>query len=140
MATRHEAADTVRGHGAPLDDVVGGYLESVATQDWNRLRSTVAEDVLRVGPFGDVYAGREAYVEFLSTLMPTLAGYAMTVSQVTYADDGRRAFAELSESVTVDGVPRLTPEVLVFDLDGAGRISRVEIFTRRAEPSSGHRT
>jgi len=110
--------------------VVEGYLDAVATKDWDRLRASVTEDVVREGPFGDVYTGVDSYVEFLATLMPTLRGYAMDVARVTYVEDGRRAFAELSETVEMDGRSTVTPEVLVFDLDGDERIARVTIYTR----------
>jgi ketosteroid isomerase-like protein len=116
----------------PVDGVVEGYLEAVARGDWERLRSAVADDVVRIGPFGDVYTGRDDYVRFLSELMPTLPGYAMAVARVTYVDGGRRAVTELSETVAFDGTPTVTPEVLLVDLDADRRITRIEIFTRRA--------
>ena len=112
--------------------VVEGYLEAVAGQDWDRLRAAVAGDVVRIGPFGDVYTGRDDYVAFLSELMPTLPGYSMDVAKVTYVDDGRRVFAELAETVEMDGALVVTPEVLAFDLDENGVITRIEIFTRRS--------
>lgn len=111
--------------------LVETYLDAVATQDWERLRAAVTDDVVRDGPFGDTYRGRDAYVEFLSALMPTLAGYSMDVAQVTYVDDGRRAFAELSETVEVGGQTIVTPEVLTFDLDGDGLITHIAIYTRQ---------
>jgi hypothetical protein len=114
------------------DGVVEGYLAAVATQDWQALAAAVTEDVIRIGPFGDTYTGREAYVDFLSSLMPTLSGYSMDVARVSYLDRGRRAVAELSETVTVDATPLITPEVLLFDLDADGQVARIEIFTRRA--------
>ena len=114
------------------DRVVEDYLGGVATQDWDRVRAHVRDDVLRIGPFGDVYAGRDDYVKFLSDLMPTLPGYSMDIARVTYVDDGRRAIAELSETVEMDGKPLVTPEALLFDLDADGLIARIEIFTRRA--------
>jgi hypothetical protein len=46
---------------------------------------------------------------------------------VTYATDAL-AFAELSETVELDGKPMRTPEVLVFALDADGLIARVEVF------------
>jgi ketosteroid isomerase-like protein len=113
-------------------DVVERYLAAIAGGDWDALRAVVAENVVRIGPYGDVYEGRESYVGFLSAVMPTLHGYAMDVTRVTYVDDGRRAYAELSETVTMDGRETVTPEVLVVDLDAAGLVVRVEIFTRRA--------
>jgi limonene-1,2-epoxide hydrolase len=113
--------------------VVERYLHAVATHDWTALRAAVTDDVRRVGPYGDVYHGRDAYVAFLAALMPTLRGYAMEVHRVTYVDDGARAFAELTETVTLDGTTIITPEVLTFDLTGDRVISQVHIYTRRAE-------
>lgn len=112
--------------------VVESYLDAIARQDWARLREVVVDDVVRIGPYGDTYEGATAYVEFLAALMPTLPGYSMDIARVTYVDGGRRAVAELAETVTVDGAPLVTPEVLVFDLAEDGRVARVEIFTRRA--------
>jgi ketosteroid isomerase-like protein len=112
--------------------VVERYLDAVASHDWETLRACVSDDVVRIGPYGDVYAGREPYVRFLADLMPTLRGYAMDVAAVTYVDGGRRAFAELTETVTIEDEPVITPELLVFTIDGSDRITRVEIFTRRS--------
>jgi hypothetical protein len=112
--------------------VVERYLAAVAGQDWEVLAASVTDDIVRIGPFGDVYIGRNAYVEFLSALMPTLPGYSMDVARVTYVDNRARAVVELSETVEIDGSPLVTPEVLLFDLTPDGRVGRVEIFTRRA--------
>ena len=114
-----------------MSGIVEDYLDAVATQDWPRMGAAMRDDVVRIGPFGDVYKGKAPYVEFLSALMPTLPGYSMDVARVTYVDGGR-VIAELSETVTMDGSPVVTPEVLLFDLDDDGRIARIEIFTRRA--------
>lgn len=118
---------------SPADGVVERYLRAVATHDWDTLRASVTDDVRRAGPYGDVYRGRDAYVAFLAALMPTLAGYSMDVHRVTYVDDGRRAFAELTETVTMDGTTIVTPEVLAFDLTDDGLVAQVHIYTRRAD-------
>ena len=120
------------GAGTVTDKVVEDYLDAVATQDWARMRAAIRDDVVRIGPFGDVYEGADTYVAFLTGLMPTLPGYSMDVSRVTYIDQERRVVAELSETVEIDGAPLVTPEVLLFDLDSDERIARIEIFTRRA--------
>ena len=62
----------------------------------------------------------------------------MQVSRVSYADGV--AFAELSETVEVDGQLLRTPECLSFDLTDDGKIARVEVFTRRARPCSNDRS
>ena len=114
------------------EGVVERYLAAVAGQDWETFAATIADDIVRIGPFGDVFTGRDAYIDYLSGLMPNLPGYSMAVTRVTYLDDGARAVAELSETVEVDGSPLVTPEALLFDLTPEGLVQRVEIFTRRA--------
>ncbi len=114
------------------EGTVERYLRAVAEQDWTTFAATITDDVVRIGPFGDVYTGRDDYVQFLSTLMPNLPGYAMDVARVSYLDDGSRAMVELSETVELDGSPLVTPEALLFDLTPEGLVERVEIFTRRA--------
>jgi hypothetical protein len=69
---------------------------------------------------------------FIADLMPKLKGYAMKLDRVTYVGD-TRAYAELSETVELDGKPMRTPEVLVLGLNGEGRIVRVDVFIQTPE-------
>lgn len=109
--------------------IVERYLEALTSHDWSALCGCLRDDVVRVGPYNDEYRGRDAYVEFLSSLMPTLLGYSVEVHRVTYVDS--LAFVELAE--TVAGA--CTEEALVFELDGE-RIARVDVFikVRPSEP------
>lgn len=106
-----------------MTQVVERYLEALTGHDWDALRACLTDDVVRVGPYNDEYRGRDAYVGFLSSLMPTLPGYSMEVQRVTYVDD--RAYVELAE--TVAGVR--TDEALVFELNG-DRIARVDVYIK----------
>jgi hypothetical protein len=117
--------------------VIEDYLSAVTTHDWDALGKVVRDDVVRTGPYLDRYEGREAYVGFLAGLMPTLPGYAMDISRVTYGNGGRRGFAELTETVEVAGSPVVTPEVLVFDIDEDERIAVIDIFIKQRPPRSG---
>ena len=80
-----------------------GVSQATVSRRWDLLRPVIGNvlDVLaddgftRVGPYGDTYASKAEYVTFLSELMPTLAGYELHVSRVTYTDG--MAFAELSD-------------------------------------------
>jgi hypothetical protein len=99
----------------------------MVAHDWDAMAACVSDDVERTGPFCDVYRGKDAYVAFISELLPALGGYAMKVDRVVYA--GRVAMAELPESV--DGTD--TPESLVFDLADDGRIARISIYIQRPE-------
>ncbi len=113
-------------HG--VADVVRRYLETMTAHDWDGFAACLTDDVVRTGPFGDTYVSKPEYVSFLSGLMPTLPGYSMEVARITYSADGHSAVAELSETVDVDGAPKLTPEALVFDLSDDGLISRVRVY------------
>jgi ketosteroid isomerase-like protein len=114
-------------------DVIERYLNAIASHDWDVVNSCIADDIVRVGPYGDRYAGRDEYMAYIADLMPKLTGYAMDLHRVTYA--GARAFAELSETVELDGGPMSTSEVLVFALDDDGRITRVDIFIQTPRPA-----
>lgn len=103
------------------------YLDGIASQDWTVVDECIADDIVRVGPYGDRFAGRDDYLAFLAELMPKLKGYLMETHRVTCVSDAL-AFAELTETVELDGKPMRTPEVLVFELNGDGRIARVGIF------------
>ena len=113
------------------ESAVRRYLAAVAGQDWDALSACVADDVRRVGPFGDVYEGRQDYLAFLRGIMPTLPGYRMDVDRVLCTDGGTTAVAELSETVELEGRPVRTPESLVFDFDAAGRIRRISIYIQQ---------
>jgi ketosteroid isomerase-like protein len=108
-------------------DIVERYLRAIATHDWGVVDKCIADDFVRVGPYGDRIGGRGDYMAFIADLMPKLPGYAMKLERVNYVGDAR-AYAELSETVELDGKPMRTPEVLVFELTGDGRIARVDVF------------
>jgi len=107
--------------------IVERYLDAVASHDWDVVEECIADGIVRLGPYGDEFSGRHEYMAFIADLMPKLKGYAMKLDRVTYVGDAR-AYAELSETVELDGRPMRTPEVLVFELNGDGRVARVDIF------------
>jgi hypothetical protein len=108
-------------------DVVERYLEAVGvTRDWGSVRECLAEDFTRVGPYGDTYTSRSEYLAFIADLMPKLPGYEMRIDRVQYT--ANTAYAELTETVTIDGRAYETPETLVFDLTSDGRIAGVRVF------------
>jgi hypothetical protein len=106
--------------------IVERYLACVAGQDWEGLTACLTPGVVRVGPFGDTYEGRDVYMTFIEDLMPRLPGYEMKVDRVTY--HGRQVIAEISETVTMDGKPRVTPEALLIELSDDNRIARIDIY------------
>jgi hypothetical protein len=122
----------VRAGGIPVLD---RYFEALRTHDWESLAACLAEDVHRTGPYRDEVRGRDAYVAFLSKVIPSLRDYDLVVSRVREigADS---AVVELSEFATVDGARREHPELLLFDFDAAGKIRRVDVYLKTAPPAS----
>lgn len=110
-------------------DVVTRYLAAVAGHDWDALADCLTDDVTRVGPFGDRYHPRDAYLTFLRGLLPSLEGYRMRVDRIV--DAGRVVTAELTETLVWEGKLVVTPESLIFDLAEDGRISHIGIYIRR---------
>jgi len=110
-------------------ETVQRYLDRLVAHDWEAMARCLAEDVVRVGPFGDTYAPRDSYVAFLSELMPALPGYSMRIDRVMGC--GRVVLVELTEIVEIDGSPLETPEALVFDLDEQDRIAHIAIYIQR---------
>ena len=108
--------------------MVEQYFDRLLAHDWDGLAATLAPDVVRVGPFGDVSSGRDAYVAFIAGLMPRLPDYSMERGRSV--DAGDVVTVELTEVVEVGGAPVRTPEALVFDLDGDGLIARITIYTQ----------
>ena len=106
------------------------YLDALKAQDWGRLATCVADDLERTGPFLDVVRGRQAYVEFLAGVIPTLRNYELKVFRIRPLVDGS-ALVELSETVDVDGVRSEHPEVLLFDFDAEGLIRQIDIYVKR---------
>ncbi len=115
------------------DAVVERYLDAIASHRWDVVGECVADDIVRVGPYGDRFAGRDDYLTYLVDTMPRLAGYAMALHRVTYVSEAL-AFVELAETVELGGKPMLTDEVLVFAFDDEGRIARVDIFIQTPRP------
>lgn len=115
-------------------DVVQRYLSALAAHDWPSLAGTLAADVHRMGPYRDVYDGRDTYAAFLETTMTALSGYELAVERMTAS--GGTVAVELSETVD-DGPGRLrTDEVVVFDVVD-GLISQVAVYLQESERTPG---
>jgi len=113
--------------------VLDRYFDALRAQDWESLASCLAEDVHRTGPYLDVVRGRQAYVEFLSRVIPTLRNYELRVRRARRLD-ADSAVVELSEIVDVSGVRTEFPEVLLFDFDEVGFIARIDIYVKQPPP------
>jgi ketosteroid isomerase-like protein len=106
-------------------DVVERYLAGLAAHDWDAVAATLADDVVRMGPYRDVYRGRDEYAGFLEQTIAALGGYQLDVDRTHVA--GSVVTVELRETVD-DGADRLeTSEAVVFDTHG-GHIVKVAVY------------
>jgi len=106
------------------------YFQALRDHDWQTLRSCVAPDVHRTGPYGDVVEGRDSYAEFLAGIVPTLENYELRVHDIAWSADGG-AWVRLSEILGPKGARTEHPEALFFEFAADGRISRVDIYVKR---------
>jgi ketosteroid isomerase-like protein len=113
--------------------IVERFFECLTARDWEELGAVLAPDVERVGPFGDRVVGRRRYLDLLSGVVTPR--YRNDVHRVTYASDGRSAFARVTEHLTYPEQELHLEEAYSFHLDESGVISRVEVFWQT--PSSG---
>jgi hypothetical protein len=109
-----------------MSGVVEAFFAHLTARDWASLRTVLANEVERVGPFGDRVAGRDRYIAMLDEGVPT--EYRNDVHQVTYAPDGRSAFARVTEHLGYPGEMLHFEEAYVFGLDDDGLVSRIEVF------------
>lgn len=106
------------------------YLAALARQDWDALAACLTDDVERIGPYNDVYRGREPYVAFLAATLRALQGYELRVSRLIAGGD--TVVAELSETVDMPSGRQRTDEAVVFDLSPDGLIRHVAVFLRKS--------
>ncbi|MCU1430467.1 MAG: ketosteroid isomerase-like protein [Actinomycetia bacterium] len=108
------------------------YLAALPRHDAQELAACLAPDVERIGPYRDVYRGRDAYSEFLASTVEALAGYELVVDRIV--QHGNTAVVELSETVDDrDGTRLRTQEAVVFDLDDNGLIARIAVYLQSSE-------
>jgi limonene-1,2-epoxide hydrolase len=113
-----------------VSNVVGRYLDCLATSAWQDLATCLAPDVERLGPYRDAVRGRDAYTEFLRTTIESLSGYELHVVRALAA--GASVVVELHETVD-DGDGRLrTDEAVVFDVDDE-LITRVAVYLQTSQ-------
>ena len=109
-----------------MSGTVERFFEHLSARDWASLRGELAPEVERTGPFGDRVTGRDRYLAMLEEAVP--ADYGNDVHLVTYAADGRAAFARVTEHLGYPAQTLHLEEAYAFGLDGEGLVSRIEVF------------
>jgi predicted ester cyclase len=116
--------------GIDAASAVERYLACLAVNNWDDLGATIADEVIRDGPYCDVIEGKQPYLKFLRGVFAALKGYRLDVQRVSHASD-RVCYVELTETFDIDGVPTQYPECLVFEQNPDGLINRINVFIKQ---------
>jgi ketosteroid isomerase-like protein len=113
--------------------VVHRYLDAVATNNWDAVAATLADDIERDGPYGDDYRGRDTYAAFLRDTISALSGYELGVERVIAATigDATTVLVELHETVDAEGGRLRTDEAVVFDVRD-DLITRIAVYLQNS--------
>jgi ketosteroid isomerase-like protein len=105
--------------------IVRHYFDALVARDWIRLSTLLAADVVRNGPYGDDFEGRDEYVGFLRSTFATLRDYDLRIRSIS--GGATTAVAEITETVTMNGARLATDEAIVFEV-GESAITRVGVY------------
>ncbi len=109
-----------------MSGTVERFFEHLSARDWASLRGELAPGVERIGPLGDRVTGADRYLAMLEDAVP--ADYRNDVHLVTYAADGRAAFARVTEHLGYPNETLHLEEAYTFGLDDEGLVDRIEVF------------
>jgi len=117
------------------DGIVERMFEHLAVYDWDSFRLLLSTDIERVGPLGECVVGRDAYVELMASGPQQTSGddqqrTTWDVHCVVYTDDSRSAFARVTAHVPRGSRELRIEQVLAFQIDESGLISKIEVFWR----------
>ena len=105
------------------------YLDRLVAHDWEAMAACLAEDVVRVGPFGDTYTPRDPYVAFLPSSCPRSP--ATPCGSTGSSTRAARWSSSSPRSSTSEAHRSRRPRSLVFDLDAEDRIAHIAIYIQR---------
>jgi hypothetical protein len=111
--------------------VVEDFVARYAARDWDRLAQCFSPGGFeRIGPYGDVIASSQEYIDFLRRVVPTLQeGYELKPVLIAYAGDA--VIAELIEHLEIRGEMTDLPEAIVFRLDDEGLIRGMHLYLQQ---------
>ncbi len=115
--------------------VVGRFFSTLSARDWDGLATVLGEGVVRIGPFGDRLDGRDAYLDFLRGTVPP--DYRNDVRRIVGSDDGRAAFARVTEHLRYPEQELHLQEAYAFEVGEDGLISRIEIYWQTPQDDPG---
>jgi hypothetical protein len=116
-------------------EAIARLFAALSARDWVAFAAVLAPTVERIGPFGDRVSGRARYVDLLRGVVPS--DYGNDVHRITWAPDGRSAFARVTEHLAYPDRELHLEEAYSFALDEDGLVSLVEIFLQWPDADPG---
>ena len=118
-----------------MRDTIREYYEAVHEHDWEKLSSTLADDVVRIGILSDIEAdisrGKEPYLAFVAKVIGSFDYHTMEIIEIFYSPDRQWACAETAETIQPPASERLTLHCLkIHQLNEAGFITSINQFRK----------
>jgi hypothetical protein len=111
------------------------FFVHLTARQWEQLVELLADDLVRIGPFGDQLVGKHRYAEFLEGAVPS--DYRNDVHLIVTSSDGRSALARVTEHLRYPDGEHHLEEAYAFELSESGLVSRVEVFWQTPDRDPG---
>jgi hypothetical protein len=117
-----------------MNAVVDRYFAAMDRHDWVELRSCLSDSFRRVGPYEEhVWDDPDDYLVFLQTLLPTLKGQKVEITEVI--EQGPMVHVNVTETIAVEGSPHVARVAVTFRMSPHDQIEDIEVFVRRPSPA-----
>ena len=121
-----------------MRDIIREYYEAVNDHNWEKLASTLAEDVVRIGIMSDftddIAKGKGPYVEFCKAAIGSFENHSMKIERIFYSADRRLACGETTETLKQPGSEPVVLHCLkTHELNEDGLITRIDQY-RKGSP------
>lgn len=116
-----------------MAEVVDRYFDALGRHDWPAMRACLADGFTRRGPYAEQwFPDPDSYVAYLAGVLPGYVDHTIDVTRVV--EQGDAVHAEWTERLGPPGARTMVRVCVAIDLDAAGRIARMEVFLRKANP------
>lgn len=116
-------------------DVVARFWEAVAARDFEACEATMAPDIVRIGPRAgdeaDVSRGRNAYGDFIRSVIGQIPSYRNVTHELVSSPDGQRVYIHCTEwSAPQSGSAQEVevPLVMICTVNDQHLIAKIDIF------------
>jgi hypothetical protein len=113
------------------------FLACGGRRDFSSAEVLLDAAITRIGPDGDLKSGRDAYLQYLVSVLGDVADYGYEVHRCVASTDGAVVLVEIDEHLTEpDGTEQAVSEAMVFDITQQGTIGRLSVYTKLPGPAA----